>query len=522
MTQPQSDTLTPYAPLPVRARGTLEIFDTAFKLFRRYAGVLLAWSALSSLINLIPILGAMAYIFTMPLMFGAVSCVVAAAVRGQNVSFKQIWGFTKPRYGALLGVLILAVILMSLVVFGLMFIISVVVILVASVAANFGWFATIVAWIVGTIGGLVGGSFLLAVVMGWFNLAPVIACLEDTNRGTNALSRAWSLLAGNWRKACGVATILALAGTAALMIISGFLMFFFYGGWDKFIGADTSFASGLAFSGFFTLFFVAWTPLQAVVGAVFYLDLRTRKEALDLEWTNYAAKPEMLPSQEQSAPPPNFPPTPMQPMGQPPYAPASSAPAQPSAPNFSPPPQTPIFSAQAPVPSQPNEAQPTAVGLTSATPVPDSFAAFASQMETAPPDSVPQAPTVIDLGKALTPETVEVQAVAAEPIVPAQPPVVVQPVPTPAPAEPPSVVVETAPAITNTAPTFGVPAAPHPLEPPSVPVAPVPPVVPVAPPPPVPEPQPEPAETSSFAPRRFRRAASEDDDYPSSFGGGAR
>ncbi|RYG54161.1 hypothetical protein EON80_32005, partial [bacterium] len=202
MTQSPSDTLTAYAPLPVRARGTLEIFDTAFKLFRRYAGVLLAWSALSSLINLVPILGILTYVFTMPLMFGAVSCVVAGAVRGQNVTFKQVWGFTKPRYGALLGVLILALILMFVVMIALTFIVSLIIILIASTAANFGWFATGVVWVVGTILGLVGSSFLLAVILGWFNLAPVIACLEDANRGSNSLSRAWSLLSGNWRKAC--------------------------------------------------------------------------------------------------------------------------------------------------------------------------------------------------------------------------------------------------------------------------------------------------------------------------------
>ncbi len=520
MTQPQPDTLTPYAPLPVRARGTLEIFDTAFKLFRRYAGVLLAWSALSSLINLIPILGWLFYIFTMPLMFGAVSCVVAGAVRGQNVSFKQIWGFTKPRYGALLGVLILAVILMSLVGFALLFVVSLIVLLFAALAYNFGWFATIVAWIIGILGGTIGASFLLAVVMGWFNLAPVIACLEDANRGTNALTRAFSLLSGNWRKACGVATILALAGLAAFLIIFGFIMFFFYGGWDKFIGADTSFASGLAVSGFFTLFFVAWTPLQAVVGAVFYLDLRTRKEALDLEWTNYAAKPETLPVQERSATAVPFSPTPP-PSGGAPYTSASSFQGPTATSNQ---PQTPVSVAQSPVSVQGQSSE--VVAATSSAPsqaAPDSFAAFASQMETeksspntAPTPVVPTVPFSAPI---------EVQAIASPPaeMTPTMPPVVVQP--EPVISEPPTVPVEGTTVPLNVAPTFGVPVneiapPPVPVESPPIPVAPETPAV--AAPPPVPEVKVAPAETSSFAPRRFRRAASEDEDYPSSFGGGAR
>ncbi|RYX82517.1 hypothetical protein EON83_18975 [bacterium] len=549
MTQSPSETLTPYAPLPVRARGTLEIFDTALKLFRRYAGVLLAWSALSSLINLIPVLGGLLYIFTMPLMFGAVSCVVAAAVRGQNVSFKQVWGFTKPRYGALLGVLILAMILMGIVAFVLLFVIGLVVILVGAAASNYGWFATGVAWIVGVIAGLIGGSFLLAIVMGWFNLAPVIACLEDANRGSNALSRAWSLMAGNWRKACGVATILTLAGTAAFLIIFGFLMFFFYGGWDKFVGANTDVFSGLAFSGFATLFFVVWTPLQAVVGAVFYLDLRTRKEALDLEWTNYAAKPETLTTTEQvaptagyaSAPPPNF-------AGGPPYAPASTQSAgPPPPPNFPPPPQGTGFSGQAPV-------APPPVGVA---PADDSFAAFAAQIESAPQNIGTVPPSGINIEKAASPapvtpppivniekaaETVEVQAVEFSPtppvepavpfqVAPPEPPVVVQPEP-PVVVQPeppvfvqpkPPVVVQPEPPIVAV-PTFGTTnsGATREVELPPIAVEPTPPVPPVIPAAPSTPPVAEPEETSSFAPRRFRRPANEDDDYPSSFGGGGR
>lgn len=486
-----SDTTTVFAPLPVRARATLEIFDTAFKLFRRYAGVLLAWSALSGIITLIPGIGIFIYIFTMPLLYGAVSCVMAGAVRGQNVGFKQIWGFTKPRYGALLGVLILAMIMMGVVMFLLMLGVGAMVILFGSAASNYGVFAWVVSWIVGVIGGLIGSSFLLAVVMGWFNLAPVIACLEDAHRGSSALSRAWALLKGNWRKACGVATILALAFSAAATIISVSVGVLFYGGWDKFLGwdASSSLFSGLALSGTLTLFCIVWTPLQAVVGAVFYLDLRTRKEALDLEWTNYAAKPETL--SDQNAPAWNQPPAPPAfPSNGPPYAPASSlpAPAQVAQPPvFAPqssnaPPPPPTFP---PSPPQPGLAPAATISINKS-PAPasadanepssaasaDSFAAFAAQVEAAPaPQSeiAPQSP------------------------------------------------IETAPTIvvpTEVAPTVEVPlnsAPPLPVQPPPVPVQ-TPPVAPA-----------EAEKTSSFAPpRRFRRERNEEDDSPSSFGGGAR
>ena len=622
MTSP-SDITTAYAPLPVRARGTLEIFDTAFKLFRRYAGVLLAWSALSSLINLIPVVGFFIYIFTMPLLYGAVSCVVAGAVRGQKVGFKQIWGFTKPRYGALLGVLILALILLGVVMFILMFGVAMFVILSTSAASNYGVFAYIVSWIVGVIGGLIGSAFLLAVVMGWFNLAPVIACLEDAHRGSSALSRAWMLLKGNWRKACGVATILALAFTAAAMIISISASVLFYGEWDNFLGWDSSssFLSGLAISGTLTLFFVAWTPLQAVVGAVFYLDLRTRKEALDLEWTNYAAKPETLPDQnapafnyQQPPAPPSFP------TGGPPYAPASSLPATAQSvaqpPVFTPPPP-PVFIAPSPV--QPNQAQlnpaqlnpaqlnpaqlnpaqlnpaqlnPTQVNSGELNPVqlnkaqinptqlspvepnqaqlnPSEFSSVQlnpiqpnaqvssvqlspvepnqaqlspAQFSSTQPNSVELNPTQLspaqlnstqlNSGELNLSQPTTVELSSAQPNAELNPTQLTSPPPPVFVAQPPAQPNATEPSVAAPVDSFAAFAAQVEAE--STVAVPTPPTVEkVAPPlpvqpPPMPVPiqppaAPEPEKTSSFAPPpRFRRERTEDDDNPSSFGGGAR
>ncbi len=378
----------PFAPLPVRARGTLEIFDTAFKLFRRYAKVLLAWSAIAGIINIVPIVGIFGFILTMPLVYGSVSCAVAGAVRGQDITFKQVWGFTKPRYGALLGVLILALILLSIVSFAVLLVGTLGFGLVVAGASNYGTAAQVVATIVVGLASLVGGSLLLAVVMGWFNLAPVIACLEDGNRGSNALSRAWMLLSGNWRKASAVATILALAGTAAMLVVFSCVMFFFYGGWDKMLGASTDWASGLALSGISALFFIAWAPLQAIIGAVFYLDLRTRKEALDLEWTNYAAKPETLPVPVQAAPPPQ-PQLPMAP------SPAPVGGAAPSAAPMPPPP--PLFAASV-APSPPSVTLPppsVAPSPPSVAPSPPSVIAPQTFNEVSPPPVIaPMSPVI--------------------------------------------------------------------------------------------------------------------------------
>ena len=94
--------------LPVRRRETLEIFDTSLKLYRRYFWVLLGWSALVSGVALVPILSYFAFIFALPVLYGAVSCCVAAAVRGQRVKFSQCWAFTKPRYWSLVGTTLLS------------------------------------------------------------------------------------------------------------------------------------------------------------------------------------------------------------------------------------------------------------------------------------------------------------------------------------------------------------------------------------------------------------------------------
>ena len=552
---------SPYAPLPVRGRGTLEIFDTAFKLLRRYAGVMLSWSFLSALIQLVPFAGGLGYIFTMPLIYGATACVIAAAVRGQKVTFGQVWGFTKPRYGALLGVLILGGLLFTAIIFAVAFAFTFLAILFAGAIARFGTAAEVLAWIVGILGGTLLTSLLLALTVGWFNLAPLVACLEDQNRGSSALSRAWTLLSGNWRKACAVAVILSLSLSAAFVIIGGFLMFLFYGGWDKFIGANADDSAMLGLlsgaGGFTTLFLTLSMPIQTLVIGVFYLDLRTHKEALDLEWTNYAAKPELTPEQLAAArfnAPPPFPPQAPAPnlnvtpstlqAGTIGYAPGSSLPAASTPAPPSPPPFDTSVQAPPPVPVSPSSVQPpplpvsapaTAPAVAAAPSSPVVAAPLTASSEAAPPTSLPASP---GFAPALSASEVELPASVPvpAPVFPAQPasfgetptlfpatpaseaafPTSIPVAPTNSPAtpaselglptakaalaasEPPSFLSE-APSETEAA--FPLPAPPQPAVPPAPPVPPA------------------PSETSSFAPTR-RASRDEDDDYPSSFGSG--
>ena len=286
-----------FAALPVRKRGTLEIIDTAMKLYRRYFGVMMGWSALTAVLFILTFtftLGLGAFL-VYPLVPGVGCCAIAAAVRGQRIGFAQVWDFTKPRYGALIIITILSALLMG----------------TASGVLSLVWAAISVAGaylfasmnapeeitiVVAVIGSIVGT--LVAIVLGvlafaWLGLIPIIACLEDDKRSAAAMGRAWELMTGSWVRVLGLAALLAIAIVAVMGMVGG-AMALFSGG----LGVLSDSASDsavvallLTFSGFYGLFLLFWNPIQTLILAVLYLDLRVRKEALDLEWNSYASAP---------------------------------------------------------------------------------------------------------------------------------------------------------------------------------------------------------------------------------------
>ena len=281
--------------LPIRRRETLEIFDTALKIYRRYFWVLLGWSALVAVLAITPILSSFS-LFTMPLLYGAVSCCVAAAVRGQSVKFSQCWAFTKPRYGALLGVTLLSWLLFAAVL--------VVFYIAAALLAFGGIFALqnapepvqLMAGIVGFLLLLVGFSGLGVVAFGWTSMVPIVACLEDDKRGTAAMGRALELLKGNWRRVFGMALILGLAMLAVFGIVGGGMAGVVgLASLREIFGNSPSDSAIFGLMGTFgaitAMFYLLWLPAQLLVIAVLYLDLRVRREALDLEWNAYSSAP---------------------------------------------------------------------------------------------------------------------------------------------------------------------------------------------------------------------------------------
>lgn len=297
-----SETPPPFPALPVRRRETLEIFDTALKLYRRYLWVLLGWSALVSVLTFVPLLS-LSTLFTMPFLYGAVSCCVAAAVRGQKVTFGQCWSFSKPRYGAMLGILLLSWLILFALIIAFYIAAALLFVAGAVVLSNAPVPVVTVASVIGVLALLVFFSALGVFVFGWVTMVPIVACLEDDKRGTAAMGRALTLLKGHWRRVFGMSLIIGLAATAVLAIVMGlggvvsalrFNELFSNFSEDAFFGLMATFG---ALMGFFMLI---WNPAQMLIIAVLYLDLRVRHEALDLEWTAYATAP-AVPASEASA-----------------------------------------------------------------------------------------------------------------------------------------------------------------------------------------------------------------------------
>lgn len=291
-----------FAPLPVRARDTLEILDTAVKLYKRYFWVLIAWSAIASLAPVIlqtvtfGIGGFLSFLFT-PLLVGATACCIAAAVRGQNVGFKQCWHFTKPRFWPIVGQYLLCLILGFLGIAALIFICVLLCVPIAIYTSGANLAVQIVMWLVIGLVLLTVFTILSSVISAWMAITPLIVCLEDDRRGGSAQARAWDLIKKHWLRVTGLLAIVGLAGFAALGVAGGFgVLLVGIPEIERLMSGQAPSGAGvwagLASMGF--IWFVAaigFSPALYLIMAVLYLDLRVRKEALDLEWSAHVSAP---------------------------------------------------------------------------------------------------------------------------------------------------------------------------------------------------------------------------------------
>lgn len=269
-----------FAPLPLRSRGTLEILDVAIRVYKQYFWVLIGWSAIVSAASQVPYIA----IFLWPLLIGSAVCCITAAVRGQAVKFNQCGQFTQPRYGAILGTAFFGV-------------------LVFFILAIAGTFATIFMGAImisalerlpGIIQFLLGLILFLVLMLAlscalvWLNVAMVVVCMEPGKAGSRAMGRAFELLKGYWLRVSTILTLLSIAMLLLLGILwaAGLAIFG--------AGSLPSLMKGEDFEGLWTMAIIGgvisaaigtlWNPIFYLTLTLFYLDLRVRKEALDIEW----------------------------------------------------------------------------------------------------------------------------------------------------------------------------------------------------------------------------------------------
>jgi hypothetical protein len=337
-----------FTPFPLRARGLLEIFDAAIKLYKQYFWVLLGWSAIVSLASifgsLMP-LGGMAALFIAPLSIGSVVCCVAAAVRGQNVEFGQCWRFTQPRYWMMLGMQLLASLVGGVILLVLIGI---------TMAIGFGGVflfrqsSGVVQVVMAIVGFVVLGlitTLIGTVVFSWISLVPIVVCMEEDKRGTMALNRAYEMLRGHWLRITTLMTIVALAMLALFAMLAGLasLLVGFGKIGDMMRGGRLDEAAlwiGMGAMGVsYVVLWIIWTPLLYLILSVFYLDIRVRQEALDLEWTAHTTAPPVVAYPTPSGAAPTF------------IGPTPSGDAAPQR-EYSPPPPTPNYADENVAPPQ--------------------------------------------------------------------------------------------------------------------------------------------------------------------------
>ncbi len=205
-------------------------------------------------------------------LLGILVFVVSRAVLGEDVTPGQAWAAVKPYLWRLIGLSVLIMVLMGV-------LIGVPIVVAVLVAASGG--PTGVAITVGVVGELVAAP---AAVWLWVRLgvaAPALV-LERSGIG-DAMRRSARLVRRSWWRVFGI----LLLGTVISTILSGIIQTPFtfgaiFAGWNL----DGTEAPGVWFYVLTTIgTAIAGTityPFTAGVAALLYIDLRMRREALDL------------------------------------------------------------------------------------------------------------------------------------------------------------------------------------------------------------------------------------------------
>lgn len=217
------------------------------------------------------------------LITGMLILVVSRAVLGQRMSLGELWTAVRPR--------LLALVVVNVVV-GLICVAAFV--LPVALGALGLFVADWVGALLVLLGLLVG--FALAIYLGVrLSMAIPVLVLEEASIGT-ALGRTWGLVRGSFWRVAGILALTGLvSGVTALIISAPFALV--GGGLGFFDAQDPMAAAGLTpvqlvVNALGTI--VANTivyPFTAAATALLYIDLRMRREGLDVELARSAGSP---------------------------------------------------------------------------------------------------------------------------------------------------------------------------------------------------------------------------------------
>ncbi len=232
----------------------------------------LATLASSGIAQLLPALVAG---FLQVLASGLFIVLVGAAVLGRQLDAGQTWAILRPRLLPLIGVTLLIGI-------GATLAVAVIVAVIVGLTFAMGPWAVLPGLAIG-----LGGT--VALVYAYVKLAVASPALVIEGVGViSSMRRSWSLARGSWWRVLGI-LILALVITSLLTTVVTVpitLVASLASGFSESL-LPTVLASGLAtlVAGIITL------PFSAAVTGLLYIDLRMRREALDIELTSAGVEP---------------------------------------------------------------------------------------------------------------------------------------------------------------------------------------------------------------------------------------
>jgi hypothetical protein len=218
---------------------------------------------------------------------GVIVTEVARATLGEKLTMRSLWRLTRKRLGALcVWVLILAGVLIGVI----LVLAGVVTVLVISGPVGI---------VIGVIVGCLGFLGMLVLLVWLYTKTSLVPCLIVLERASirAAIARSWSLTAGYFWRTFGAWALVAVIVNTVSWVVTTPLSFIYSfavtliapnGTIDANGGAiATAIASYVVLLLFSVVIGAATSVVQASTVALIYIDLRMRKEGLDLELVRF-------------------------------------------------------------------------------------------------------------------------------------------------------------------------------------------------------------------------------------------